>query len=841
MPHQPPVDDETLRQALTAIPDRVFILDLDGRIIHANRAEAGGRPDDALSPSIFDYVPSDSEDAHRELLQRVIQTGEPGEHEGVAMGADGRPGWYRSRIVPLRKDGEIRILVSIARDITERRQAERERARSEAVLEAVNFAARLFLQSPDWERRVDAVLARLGEATEVSRAYLFETRTGSDGRPLVSQRFEWAAPHADPELENPEMQDLDLTAAGFGRWVQRFQAGKMVQGSVAEFPKSEQPHLSEQSIHSMAIVPIFVGEEWWGCLGFDDCRHAREWSVAEQEVLQAAASTVGGAIRRERAEAGVRASERHYRRLVQTAPYAVYAVDTENRLTELNRAGEELVGRPADQVLGRRFDELFAMEDLPPAEAAYRKVAQGEIETLEVELRIQRPSGEKRDIHLAATPIREEGKLTGVHGIARDITEERARDEHLRRAERLASLGTLVGGVAHELNNPLTSIRGLVQLLMDDTRSEDEMEMLRTVAREAERSSQIVNNLRRLTRQSRTSADSVHRVDLNDVVRHVLTVRKYALRIHNIEVSLDLADGLHPVVGDRGQVEQILLNLVVNAEQALETVDRERRIIVRTKAARRGVTLSVYDNGPGIPSVHLDRLFDPFWTTKDPDKGTGLGLSLVHSIVREHGGEIDVQSEVGRGALFLVHLPATERREMEPPSTPSESPPFEPTGSRALRILAVDDEEGIREVLDRLLTREGHHVELAADGAEALERIAAADGLFHLIISDLRMPGIGGEEFRRQLLEQAPEYAGRIVFMTGDVTAREVGRIMGETRMPMVRKPFDLSEILELVRSHGRTLEAPGGQGSLGRRGDDGMDGPQEEGGISSGAGQPGA
>ena len=804
MPHQPSVDERTLRETLTIIPDLVFILDRDGRVSYANRGEAGIDLTEALGRSVFEYVAHDSIDAYRETLQRVIRTGEPAEHEGEAVGADGLPRSYRSRIVPIRRDGETSMLVSIARDITERRQAEQERRRSEGVLQAVAFAARLFLQSADWERRVDPVLARLGQATEVSRAYLFQTRTGPEGRPLVSQRFEWTAPHADPELENSEMQDMDLTAAGFGRWVQRFQAGKMVQGAVAEFPKAEQPHLHEQSIRSMAIVPIFVGDAWWGCLGFDDCRHARAWSVAEQEALQAAASTLGGAIRRERAEAGVRAGERHYRRLVQTAPSTVYAVDNENRITELNRAGEELLGRPAEQVLGRPFEELFAPEDLPPAEAAYRTVAEGEVETLEVELRIQRPSGEKRDIHLAATPIREGETITGIHGIARDITEERAQDEQLRRAERLASLGTLVGGVAHELNNPLTSIRGLVQLLMDDTRSEDEMEMLRTVAREAERSSQIVNNLRRLTRHSYKIADSAHRVDLNDVVRHVLTVRKYALGTHNIDVSLDLAEGLPPVTGDRGPFEQVLLNLVVNAEQALETVDRERRIIVRTKAALRGVTLSIYDNGPGIPAAHLDRLFDPFWTTKDPDEGTGLGLSLVHSIVAEHGGEIDVQSEVGRGALFLVHLPAAGPRRTEPPSTPSATPPSEPTSRRSLRILVVDDESGIRQVLDRLLNREGHHVELAADGGEALERVAAADDPFHLVLSDLRMPGIGGEELLTRLREQAPEYAGRIVFMTGDVRAREVGRIMHETRIPMVRKPFDISEILELVRSYER-------------------------------------
>ncbi len=806
MASSPTVDARVLRRTLEAVSDLIFVLDREARVLYANRGEAGVRLEEALHRSIFDYVAPDSAEAYREILERVIRTGTPAEHEGEAIGADGLPRWYRSRLVPIQEDGRTTMVVSIARNITAQRQAERERRRSEAILQAVAFTARLLLRSPKWEEAAQAVLARLGEATEVSRAYLFETHPGPEGRPLVSQRYEWTAAHADPEMDNPEMQGMDLAAAGYQRWVRRFQAGQMVQGVVAEFPESERPHLEEQSIRSMAVVPVFVDDEWWGCLGFDDCRHAREWSAAAREALQAAASTLGGAIRRERDEAEIQASERHYRRLVETSPYTVYAVDTNNRMTELNRTGEELLGRSADEVLGRPFHELFAPEDLEPAREAYQRLVEGEVESLEAELRVERPSGEKRDIHLAATAIWDGDTLVGAHGIARDITEERAREEQFRRAERLASLGTLVGGVAHELNNPLTSIRGLVQLLMAEAGSDDEREMLRTVAREAERSSKIVNNLRRLTRHSQEQPEPEQRVDLNDVVHHVLTVRRYALRTHNIKVSLDLAEDLPPVTGDRGQLEQVVLNLVVNAEQALATVERERRLIVRTKVARRGVTLSVYDNGPGIAPDHLDRLFDPFWTTKDPHEGTGLGLSLVHSIVAEHGGEIDVQSEVDQGALFLVRLPSAAGAHVEPAApAPAVGAGEAPVPRAPLRILVVDDEPGIRQVLDRLLSREGHQVMLAADGGEALERIDEAEDPFHLIFSDLRMPGVGGEELLETLRERTTSYEGRIVFMTGDVTAREVGRIMGETRIPMVRKPFDISEILELVRSYQRS------------------------------------
>ena len=811
MDHPPPVDEQTLRDTLAAIPDLVFVLDRDARVVYANRGEAGIDLEEALGRPVFDYVATDSEKAYRKVLKRVIRTGTRAEHEGQVIGADGRPRWYRSQIIPIRKNGATTLIVSLAQDVTEHRRFEWERRRSEAILQAVGSAARLLLESPEWELRINEVLARLGEATEVSRAYLFQTHPAPDGSPLVSQRFEWAAPDADPQIDNPDTQGLDLAGSGYGRWVRLFQDGEMVQGPVAEFPASEKPHLQAQSILSTAIVPVYMAGEWWGCLGFDDCRQPREWSPADQEALRAAASTLGAAIERERAEAGTRASEEHYRRLVETSPYTVYALDMEGRLTEVNRAGEELLGRPADAVLGHPFQELFAPEDLPPAEVAYRRILAGETETVELELRIQRPSGEKREIHLAARPIHSGGTLEGIHGIARDITEERVRDEQLRRAERLASLGTLIGGVAHELNNPLTSIRGLVQLLLDEERPSEEVELLSTVVREAERSARVVDNLRRLTRRSHEPSKSVGPVDLNDVVHHVLRVRRGPLQTQDIHLSLDLGDPLPPVAATSEKLEQVFLNLITNAEQALGSVDRERQIVVRTKASRRGVTLSVYDNGPGIPPEHLNRIFDPFFTTKDPAVGTGLGLSLVHTMVTEIGGRIDVESQVDRGTLFQVHLPVSRWRvgeQMTNKPRRSDDPEVAvATPHPSCRILVVDDEPSIRQFLGRLLTREGHDVVLAADGAKAIQEVEAAEDPFHLILSDLRMPGIGGEELFKTLRQEAPEYESRIAFMTGDVTAREVGRLLRETGAPVVHKPFEILEILELVRSHGHQIE----------------------------------
>ncbi|HEV2146450.1 MAG TPA: ATP-binding protein [Longimicrobiaceae bacterium] len=228
------------------------------------------------------------------------------------------------------------------------------------------------------------------------------------------------------------------------------------------------------------------------------------------------------------------------------------------------------------------------------------------------------------------------------------------------RAERLASLGALVSGAAHELNNPLAAIKSFAQLLLLDERPAEDREALEAIEREAARAASIVADLRLAVRQTERSAGARTPVQLNEVVRQVLALRGYALQTHGVEVRDDLAGDLPLVLAVRGELEQVVLNLVLNAEHALAGHPGERRLEVRTRPGALGVSLHVVDSGPGIPEDHLERIFDPSWTTPEPGKGTGLGLGPVHGIVAEHGGTIRVHSEPGRGAAFTVELPRAD-------------------------------------------------------------------------------------------------------------------------------------------------------------------------------------
>ncbi len=620
-------------------------------------------------------------------------------------------------------------------------------------------------------------------------------------------------------------------------------------------------------------------------------------------------------------------AEARYRRLVETSPDGIFAVDLDGRFFEINPTVAKIFGRDPADVIGRTSREVVAPESQGAIRAEVARLATDPNARADYEAWIIRPTGERRLVHVRSTPIVNDGQVQGAHGVIRDITDDRLsetrvqllgaaveslghgvavsdvggalvyansefanilafdldpdhlpslndflpddtakeqmaqidemlrtqgrwsgriwrrraadgrvvpldavigsvpsprggpphalticheateaiqRDQQLRRAERLSSLGTLVGGVAHELNNPLNAIINFAALLLTQTRDDEEREDLETIVREGERAAKIVSGLRAIARQADIDQSPKEPVDVNDVVTHVLKLRSYTLSTSNIVVETRLAENLPLIWADRGQVEQVVLNLVINAEQAMAAYHAEGRLRVGTTLGRLGVLLEVTDDGPGIESSNIERIFDPFWTTKAPGEGTGLGLSLVHNIVEEHGGVIDLRSEVGVGTTFYVDMPAAESSTAPEPggTEPADSP-------RPLRILVVDDEAAVRRSLVRYLEREGHHVDQAAEGGEALRKVSLSVS-YDVILSDLRMPGIDGEQLLLRLKERGRGDERKVVFMTGDATGVDLGSDGG---IPLLLiKPVKLSDVGAAIRQKAgeippRTLE----------------------------------
>jgi CheY-like chemotaxis protein len=299
-------------------------------------------------------------------------------------------------------------------------------------------------------------------------------------------------------------------------------------------------------------------------------------------------------------------------------------------------------------------------------------------------------------------------------------------------------------------------------------------------------------------------------LDINDVVRATLDLRAYHLKVDNIELVVDLRPGLPHVLADAYQLQQVFINIVNNAQHAIQDAGRKGSLAIRTRPGLAGrVRVEFIDNGPGIPEDKIGRIFDPFFTTKEIGRGTGLGLSLSYGIVKEHEGQILVHSEPGVGATFIVELPGQKEDIVtEAPLTLRRS---DPAPHAAGRILVVDDEETILELMMALLEGSGHQVETASNGRQALEKLKAAD--YDVIISDLKMPDMGGQKLYESLGQIKPHLLPRMVFSTGDTVSAGTQSFFEAIGNPYLSKPFKLEEVDDIVR---RVLTGEGGRPSPG-------------------------
>ncbi|HYS17597.1 MAG TPA: response regulator [Candidatus Binatia bacterium] len=373
------------------------------------------------------------------------------------------------------------------------------------------------------------------------------------------------------------------------------------------------------------------------------------------------------------------------------------------------------------------------------------------------------------------------------------------RTQRLVQSEKVATMGSLLAGVAHELNNPLAIVMGQAHLLRGGAKDAALIQRADKILAGADRCARIVRNFLALARQRPPERSEMH---LDLIVQEAIELLGYDLRTSNVEVVLDLADELPVVWADAHQLHQVVVNLVANAVQAMRPMDAGRRLVITTRSEREParISLAVADSGPGIPAEIQTRIFEPFFTTKPPGEGTGLGLSLCRRMLEEHGGVITVESEVGQGATFRLELPVVSR-----PASARKAPEVEslpPIAGKA--ILVVDDEVDLAATLAEALQEDGHQVEVAAHGAMALEMLERR--AYDLILSDTKMPVLDGERFFAEVERRFPGLRRRIIFVTGDILSREKREFLERTGAPHLLKPFDLREVRQTV--HRMLLDA---------------------------------
>ena len=383
-----------------------------------------------------------------------------------------------------------------------------------------------------------------------------------------------------------------------------------------------------------------------------------------------------------------------------------------------------------------------------------------------------------------------------VNDLQQSLLDLKTTQAQLVQSEKLSAIGQLIAGVAHEMNNPLTAVMGYAQLLLTtEGIAEDIRYDLSKIYSQAQRAAKIVQNLLTFARQHKAERQLV---DVNEVLERTLELRAYQLRVENIEVSTRLGQCPFSTMADPSQLQQVFLNLINNAQDAMTSYRGGGHLTVVSGAHGKVIRVRFIDDGPGLLPEVRQHLFEPFFTTKDVGKGTGLGLSICFGIISQHGGRIWAEGEQGKGATFIVELPLAE-------TVPAAGYPPEDTpvpAAKSKRVLVVEDEEDVAALVARVLSEDGHDVVLASDGQDALHKLAEARKLrtfFDLVLTDVKMPGLSGPALYEHIRQQEPFLSQRFIFVTGDTVSTETQRFLQEVGLPYLSKPFTINDLRRVM------------------------------------------
>ncbi len=544
------------------------------------------------------------------------------------------------------------------------------------------------------------------------------------------------------------------------------------------------------------IVPILV------LTGLDDesvaiesVNHgAQDYLIKGQINGPALWRTIRYAIGRKRLEEALRNSEERYRLLVDNASEAII-VAQDGMIKFANPKATELSGYSKEELTSVPFVEIIHPDDREMVFERYLRRLQGEEIPSTYPFRIIDKKGNIKWAEIHAVALTWDGKPATLN-LLTDITERKKMEEQKLVTAKLASVGELAAGVAHEINNPLTAVLGYSELLASKHDiPQDIKHDVEVIYQESQRAVRIVQNLLRFARSYKPERILL---DINELIKRTVELEAYRLKTSNIVLSMKLANDLPLILADYNQLQQIILNIITNSQQAIDETKRKGKITVITDTAGDYVRISIADNGPGIAPENINKIFDPFFTTKPVGSGSGLGLSVCHGFITEHGGKIYAESNSGKGTIFTIELPTAieEQAAMIVEETVEETDQ-QPRQKKAGNILIVEDESAIRISLTRTLLDEGYNVQAVSHGRAALDNMA--ENFYDLLLFDIKMPGMTGIELYETTKKKYPNLAERVVFITGDTMTASTNKFLAKTDRPYLIKPFDSKDVINII------------------------------------------
>lgn len=545
----------------------------------------------------------------------------------------------------------------------------------------------------------------------------------------------------------------------------------------------------------VAAFPILVDGATWGVLTVYSA-NVGCFGDKEVKVLEEAAGDIGFAlsniekeVQRKNTEEKIKRSANEWRTTFDSIRDKISIQDKNYRILRVNKPYAEALGIPIKELIGRTCFEIVHGTKKPVPNCPHRITLEtGKPASFEFNDAAKGTYSE-----VSTYPIlNEQGEITStvhvVHDITRRRLEETEKQQLRSKAEmssRLAAIGEMAAGIAHEINNPLTGVIGFSEILLEKPDLPNDIrEEIGIINSGSQRVKDVIKRMLTFARQTKPIRTSIN---ITELIDSTLDLRSYVLRTANIEVVKDYEPDLPWITVDPGQMQEVFLNLIVNAEYAMKKASGRGKLTVKAVRLDKNIRISIIDDGPGISKEHLAKLFQPFFTTKAIGEGTGLGLSLSHGIILEHGGTIGAVSEEGKGATFTIDLPINEPLN-EPSSAVAPDTKAAPSIRKA-RVLVVDDEPDIRSFVRKVLTNNGHFVEESANPANALESLSKCK--FDAVLLDVRMPGMSGIELFDIISMRWPEMAHRVIFITGDTNDADIREYVTTNKFPYIAKPFD--------------------------------------------------